>query len=68
VVVEGNARIKLDLGGPNERIWDVAPNDIFVVPAWTWHSFEASQDLVLFSLSDRTLQQHLGFWREERRG
>ena len=61
VVVEGEARAKV-----GDQSWDVRPNDIFVVPAWTWSSFEASEELVLFSLSDRTLQQHLGFWREER--
>ena len=61
VVVEGEGRVHVG----NES-WDVGPNDIFVVPAWTWASFEPSEDLVLFSLSDRTLQQHLGFWREER--
>ena len=61
VVVEGEARAKV-----GDQSWDVRPNDIFVVPAWTWVSFEASEELVLFSLSDRTLQQHLGFWREER--
>ena len=61
VVVEGEGKVHA-----GEETWEVAPNDIFVVPAWTWHSFEAPQDLVLFSLSDRTLQQHLGFWRDER--
>ncbi len=63
VVVEGEGRVRVGDDG-----WDVGPNDIFVVPAWTWASFEPRDDLVLFSLSDRTLQQHLGFWREEREG
>lgn len=68
VVVEGSAVIHLDRNGDNERIWEVSPNDIFVVPAWTWYGISPSikEDLVLFSLSDRTIQQHLGFWREER--
>ncbi|MFZ1990156.1 MAG: cupin domain-containing protein, partial [Alphaproteobacteria bacterium] len=61
VVVEGKGRATVG----NES-WHVAPNDIFVAPSWMWHSFEADEELVLFSLSDRTIQQHLGFWREQR--
>jgi gentisate 1,2-dioxygenase len=62
VVVEGEG--VAEVGG---RRWQIAPNDIFVVPAWAWTSFATgAADLVLFSLSDRTIQQHLGFWREER--
>jgi len=62
VVVEGHGHVQV-----GAESWDVGPNDIFVAPAWTWRSFEAGDDLVLFSLSDRTIQQHLGFWREERK-
>jgi gentisate 1,2-dioxygenase len=60
-VVEGRGDV--EVGG--ER-WIVEPNDIFVVPSWAWHRFSAMGDLVLFSFSDRPLQQQLGFWREER--
>ena len=42
------------------------PRDIFVVPSWVWASHEASSDAVLFSYSDRPVQQVLGLWREER--
>ena len=62
VVVEGEG-----VAGVGDERWNIEPNDIFVIPAWTWASFETRQDLVLFSLSDRALQQHLGYWREERR-
>lgn len=48
------------------RSWAVEPNDIFVVPGWTWYSLSADRDLVLFSFSDRSLQEHLGLWREQR--
>ncbi len=51
--------------GPSHA-WTLEPNDIFVVPGWTWYSLSAEQDLVLFSFSDRPLQQHLGLWREQR--
>ncbi len=42
------------------------PRDVFVVPNWTWRSFEASEDAFLFCSSDRTAQEKLGLWREER--
>jgi gentisate 1,2-dioxygenase len=60
-VVEGRGRIKV-----GDESWDVKPNDIFVIPSWVWHQVSAAEDLILFSFSDRPLQQQLGFWREER--
>jgi gentisate 1,2-dioxygenase len=42
------------------------PRDIFVVPAWNSHRHRASGDAVLFSFSDRPVQEKLGLWREER--
>lgn len=60
-VVEGSGRVTV-----GDESWDVGSRDIFVVPSWAWHSVQASEDLVLFSFSDRPLQQQLGFWREER--
>lgn len=43
-----------------------APNDVFVVPSWHTLRLRAHEDLVLFSYSDRPVQQALGLWREER--
>jgi gentisate 1,2-dioxygenase len=40
-------------------------NDIFVAPNWTWYSFEASEDVVLFSYSDRAVLEKVGLWREQ---
>jgi gentisate 1,2-dioxygenase len=60
-VVEGHGRVTV--GGD---IWDVGPSDIFVVPGWTWHRFDAQDRMIVFSFSDRPLQQQLGVWREER--
>jgi gentisate 1,2-dioxygenase len=60
-VVEGSGRVRL-----GDQSWAVGPRDVFVAPSWTWASFEADEDLVLFSFSDEVLQRHLGFWREER--
>lgn len=42
------------------------PKDIFVVPSWQSVSHEASEDAVLFSFSDRPVQEKLGLWREHR--
>lgn len=62
-VVEGRGVIRVG----DER-WDVGPKDIIAVPGWTWHSVEASEELVVFGFSDEVLQRHLGFWREEHGG
>ena len=44
------------------------PRDIFVVPSWHWHRHRASSEAVLFSFSDRPVQDKLSLWREERGG
>jgi gentisate 1,2-dioxygenase len=41
------------------------PRDIFVVPSWMPVSHEAFEQSILFSASDRPVQQVLGLWREE---
>ena len=46
--------------------WQV--HDVFVVPSWKWHHHEADTESVLFSYSDRPVQQKLGLWREQRGG
>ena len=52
------------LGG--EMVLDWRPRDIFVVPGWMNHTHHAGEDAVLFSFSDRPIQQKLGLWRETR--
>ena len=59
-VVEGRGR---SLVGDTTFEWE--PHDIFVVPSWTPLRHVASDDAVLFSYSDRPVQQALGLWREE---
>lgn len=44
----------------------LAEEDIFVVPAWASCRFEADDDLVLFSFSDKAVQEKLNLWRETR--
>ena len=60
-VVEGIG--ESTIGGRRIR-WK--PRDIFVAPSWHWQEHLASDDAVLFSFSDRPVQQALGLWREER--
>ncbi|MBV2205673.1 MAG: gentisate 1,2-dioxygenase [Pseudomonas sp.] len=40
--------------------------DLFVVPSWARLRFEAPEECVLFSYSDRPVQESLGILREER--
>ncbi len=42
------------------------PGDVFVVPSWHAHRHRAGEDCVLFSFSDRGVQQKLGLWRERK--
>jgi gentisate 1,2-dioxygenase len=64
-VVEGNATAKITRG---DKSWTFAlkPRDHFVVPSWHTLSLSAEEDCVLFSYSDRPVQQALGVLREER--
>ena len=54
-------------GGPSlrARILILLP-DTFVVPSWASLSLQAEQECVLFSCSDRPVQQVLGLLRESR--
>lgn len=60
-VVEGKGHAII--GGEH---YDLTPKDVFVVPPWAYRSFEADSDLVLFTFSDRPVQEKIGLWREER--
>jgi gentisate 1,2-dioxygenase len=58
-VVEGAARVELD-----DVTFEVGPKDTFVIPSWCRHRLHAREDSVLFSFSDRPIQQALHLWRE----
>ena len=49
-----------------EQGWRFAENDVFVVPSWHTLRLRAARDTLLFSYSDRPVQQVLGLWREQR--
>jgi gentisate 1,2-dioxygenase len=59
-IKEGRGKSKV-----GDQVFEWGPNDIFVVPSWTPVSHAASQQAVLFSASDRPVQQMLRLWREE---
>lgn len=58
-VLEGEGETRI---GGQTFAWQ--RHDVFVVPSWAEHSHRAAVDSVLFSFSDRVVQQKLGVWRE----
>ena len=60
-VVDGTGRVEID-----DLKLNVSPRDVFVVPSWSSVRFIAADDMVLFSFSDRSAQEKLGIWREQR--
>ncbi|MDY6859319.1 MAG: cupin domain-containing protein [Pseudomonadota bacterium] len=61
VVSEGHVSIEI-----NGETFDLGPNDVIALPGWTWRTMRASDDAVLFFFSDRSAQEKLGLWKEER--
>jgi gentisate 1,2-dioxygenase len=60
-VVDGRGRARI-----GETVFVFGPRDTFVVPSWHWLILEADAECVLFSFSDRPVQDALGMLREER--
>ncbi|NYT70783.1 gentisate 1,2-dioxygenase [Pusillimonas noertemannii] len=58
-VVEGQGRCRIA-----GQVLEFGPKDVFICPSWMPYSLEASEDTVLFSYSDRPVQQALDLWRE----
>ena len=61
VGVEGTGRTHI---GDETVEW--GPRDVFVVPSWHEIRHETDADAVLFSYSDRPIQEKLGLFRERR--
>src|ERR1700722_4365234 len=59
--IEGRGRSRI-----GEQTFEWGPRDLFVVPSWQWVTHEADEDSVLFSFSDRPVQQKLDLFREDR--
>jgi gentisate 1,2-dioxygenase len=60
VCVEGKGSTKLE-----GKTMEWGPRDVFVIPPWQRYSHNASDESVLFSISDRPAQELLGIWRED---
>src|SRR5258708_9534822 len=58
--IEGKGRTRI-----GDQTFEWGPRDLFVVPSWQWVTHEAEADSVLFSFSDRPVQQKLDFFRED---
>lgn len=59
-VVEGSGRVRI-----GDIVHEWAAHDVFVLPNWTVYTLEADSEAVLFSFSDRALQEAAGLWRED---
>lgn len=58
-IVEGAGRCCV-----GDMVLEFGPMDVFVCPSWMPYRLEADSDTVLFSYSDRPVQQALDLWRE----
>jgi gentisate 1,2-dioxygenase len=64
-VVEGEGEAVIEGGGKQLR-FAFSPRDHFVVPSWHTARFSSAKGCVLFSYSDRPVQEALGIHNEER--
>jgi gentisate 1,2-dioxygenase len=64
-VVEGTGNVEVAHGGRQWR-FELSPRDHFVVPSWHTARLSSPGGCVLFSFSDRPVQQALAIHKEER--
>jgi gentisate 1,2-dioxygenase len=64
-VVEGTGTVHVSQGD-TQQVFEVGPRDHFVIPAWHTARWQSADGCVLFSFSDRPVQQALGIHKEER--
>ncbi|MGZ5186116.1 MAG: gentisate 1,2-dioxygenase [Caldimonas sp.] len=65
---DSSVHVCLEGGGTasiGEQVFEFGRRDIFVVPSWQPLALAAREDTMLFSFSDRPVQQVLGLWREQ---
>lgn len=60
-VVEGKGAVTV-----GDKRFVLGPKDLFVVPSWYPYRIEAETDLIIFSYSDRVVQEKLDLFRESR--
>jgi len=61
VPIEGRGRSRI-----GDQVFEWGPRDVFVAPSWRWITHEADDEAVLFSCSDRPVQEKLDLFREDR--
>jgi gentisate 1,2-dioxygenase len=61
IVVEGD--VVAEIG---DRSFTLGESDIGVIPAWTARRLRASKEAIVFFFSDRSAQEKLGIWREQK--
>ena len=62
-IVISEGRVSVEMNG---EAFDLGSNDVMALPGWTWPTMRASEDAVIFFFSDRSAQEKLGLWKEER--
>ena len=62
VVLEGEVAAEI-----GDHTFTLGESDVLAVPGWTWRRFQASREAILFGFSDRSAQEKLAYWREQRR-
>jgi gentisate 1,2-dioxygenase len=63
VIVVSEGEVCVEIGG---NTYDLKANDVMALPGWTWRTLTASAEAVLFHFSDRSAQEKLGLWKEDR--
>ena len=48
-----------------DKTFSWKPRDILVAPSWAWRTLRADTETVLFSFSDRPMQEALDLFRQE---
>ncbi len=64
-VVEGTGSVAIEHAGKTTK-FDFSPRDHFVIPSWHTAKLSSNAGCVLFSYTDRPVQQALSIHREER--
>jgi gentisate 1,2-dioxygenase len=64
-VVEGSGSVSIEHDGKT-TVFNFSPRDHFVIPSWHTAKLSSASGCVLFSFSDRPVQQALSIHREER--
>jgi gentisate 1,2-dioxygenase len=47
------------------QAFELLPNDVAAIPAWTWHQLTAHDELVIFRMTDRPIHDAFGLFRAE---